>query len=79
MYRPGLDEDLSCNGISRIKSWPLFVFVLDSSGAGTGIFWVNEANTMAAEVLAPCIARSLVAMVFNMWDRQIFVFHEEGF
>ena len=43
------------------------------------IFLDNEVNTMAADALAPCIARSLAALALIVWDKWAFVFHKEGF
>ena len=34
---------------------------------------------MAADALAPCVARSSAAMLLIMQDKLIFVFHEEGY
>ena len=34
---------------------------------------------MAADALAPCVAKSPAAMVLTMWDKRVLVFHEEGF
>ena len=34
---------------------------------------------MAADGLAPCITRTVTAMVLNIQDKYIPVFHEEGF
>ena len=36
-------------------------------------------NTMTADVLAPCVAKTSAAMVLTMWDKQVFVFHMEEF
>ena len=36
-----------------------------TSLAGAGIFRENKVNTMAADALAPCVARSSVAMALN--------------
>ena len=33
------------------------------SGAETGMCWDNEVNTMTADALAPCVARSSSAML----------------
>ena len=33
---------------------------------------------MAADALAPCVARSSAAVVLTMHDKQVFVFHKEG-
>ena len=34
---------------------------------------------MAADVLAPCVTRSSVAMVLARLDEWVLVFHDEGF
>ena len=47
------------------------------SGVGTRIFKENWVNTMAADALAPCIARSSAAMVLTLQDKQ--VSHKAGF
>ena len=52
---------------------------VNPSGDETGIFGKNYLNTMTADDLAPCIARSSAAMVLIMEDEQIHVFHEVGF
>ena len=43
--------------------------------AGTELSWYNEANTMAADALAPCVARSSAAMILTMWIGHVLVFH----
>ena len=47
-------------------------------GAETGIFLGNYVNTMAADALATCVARSSATMVLTTQDKQVLVFHEEG-
>ena len=37
--------------------------LFNSSGAATRIFWENKVHTIAADALAPSIARSSAAMV----------------
>ena len=49
------------------------------SGAANRIFWTNWVNTMAADALAPCIARSSATMVLTVQGKWIFVFHEDEF
>ena len=34
---------------------------------------------MAADDLAPCVTRTLAAMILNMQDNKVLVFQEEGF
>ena len=34
---------------------------------------------MAADALAPYVARSSATMVFTLWDKQVLVFHGERF
>ena len=34
---------------------------------------------MAADALAPCISRPSAAMILIMQEKQVFVFHQEGF
>ena len=38
----------------------------------------REANTMAADAMAPCVAMTSRAMLLTMQDRQNHTFHEEG-
>ena len=38
-------------------------------GAESRIFWENWVNTMAVDALAPCVARSSVAIVMPVWDK----------
>ena len=42
------------------------------------IFWDNEVNTMAADALAPCVARTSATIALIMLDKQVLVFHKEG-
>ena len=42
--------------------------VINSFGAETGIFWDDYINTMAADDLAPCVARSWAVMILTMLD-----------
>ena len=51
---------------------------VNSSGAETRILHENEVNTLAADALAPCVARSSAAMLFNVHNRWVLIFHEEG-
>ena len=53
--------------------------VFNPSGAETRIFWENKVNTMAADALDSCVFKTSAAMIFNMSDKQLLVFHEEGF
>ena len=47
--------------------------------ADTGIFGEHQVNMMAADALAPFIARSPTTMVSTMQDKQLLVIHKEGF
>ena len=46
-------------------------FKFNPSGAETGILQVN---TMAADALAPYVARPSAAMVLNKQDKQVLIF-----
>ena len=50
-----------------------------SSGAESGIFRENWVNPMAADALAPCVARTSAAMALTMHDKEPFVFYDEYF
>ena len=56
--------------------WRSFVALYSTSSTKTG---ENLVNTIAADGLAPWVARPSAAMVLNMQDKQVLVFHEEGF
>ena len=43
------------------------------------MIWEYDVSTMAVDALAPCIARSLATMVFNLQNKQVLVFEEEWF
>ena len=43
------------------------------------MFQDSLVNTMAADALAPSLARSSAAIVLTMQDGRVLVFHEEGF
>ena len=47
--------------------------------AKTGMFQDDFVNTMAADALVTCVARSSAAMVLNMEDKWVLVLYEEGF
>ena len=49
------------------------------SGAETVTFQANWVNIKAANNLAPCVARSLAAMILNMQNEWLLVFLEEEF
>ena len=38
-----------------------------------------KVDTMAADALAPCAARTSATMILNMQDKRVFVVHEQGF
>ena len=52
---------------------------LNPADAQNRLLCVNKVNTMATDTLPPYIARSSAAIVLTMWDKQVLVFHEEGF
>ena len=52
---------------------------LHLSGAESRISQDYSVNTMAANALAPCVARLSATMVSIMQIKQVLVFHEEGF
>ena len=56
-------------------------YILKRSGVETRIFWDNWVNTctIAADNLAPCDARSSVAMILIVQDKLVLVFHKEVF
>ena len=45
---------------------------------GSKLIWVNILTIIGADALAPCIARPSAAMILIMYNRQVFVLHEEG-
>ena len=45
----------------------------------TKLFRFNKVNIMAADAMAPCVARSAAAMILAMQNRHVLVLHEEGF
>ena len=45
-------------------------------GAETEIFWDHWVNTITADALAPCVARSSAIMVLTKHDKQVLTFHE---
>ena len=51
----------------------------NASGAETKIFSDNLVNIMDADALAPSVSRTSATMVWNKQDKQVFVFHKEGF
>ena len=55
--------------------WRSFVALYSTPSNKPG----NLVNTIAADGLAPWVARPSAAMVLNMQDKQVLVFHEEGF
>ena len=44
------------------------IYNKDGSSAETKIFQENQANTMAADTLAPCVTRASAAMILPMQD-----------
>ena len=50
-----------------------------SCEAETRLFCENNFNNLAADILAPCIARPSTAMVLTMHVKQVLVSHKEGF
>ena len=67
---------LSING-AMYRYW--LVWVLDLFDAETGIIWDNLVNTMSADALAACAARSSAAMTLTLYDKWVLVLLEEGF
>ena len=71
------------SAIIRSISWLLMPWLLASPGHQQPWYWIcritmslsSTDNTMAADVLAPCIASSSAAMVLNMYDNHVLVFH----
>ena len=52
---------------------------LNPSGAETAILWTNCVNTMAADVLAPCVTSPSVSILLTMLVSRPFIFHLEAF
>ena len=52
---------------------------MNSFGADTRMFHADYVNTMAADALAPCVARASAATVLTLYDKLVLAFHEEGF
>ena len=52
---------------------------LSLNGAETRLFLADWVNTMFIDALAPCITRSSATMVLIMKDKQVLVFHKNGF
>ena len=44
---------------------------IEAFDAQVGMFQEHLLNTMGADVLAPCITRSSVAMMFTVWNRDV--------
>ena len=53
--------------------------VFNPSGVETKIFQANYVNAMAADALAPCIARPSTCIMLTKQDRWVLVFNEKGF
>ena len=51
----------------------------DCCGAETRLYRANEVNIIAADVLAPYVARTSAAMVLILQDEWLLVFLDEGF
>ena len=51
--------------------------LINPSYAETEIFWQNQVNTIASDVLSSKIARSPAAVVLVDKDKQAFVFYSE--
>ena len=62
-------------------SMPLHMFSRHKSpsGAKGGIYLENEVNTMAIDILDPCVPNTPKLMALSMQDKQGIVFHDEGF
>ena len=65
-------RSISPYGITR-PQW------VNTSGAETGIFQDHEVNTMAADALAPWVARTSATTVLTVQDKWLLALHEEGF
>ena len=46
---------------------------------GTELSGYYKDYIMPADALAPCVARSSAAMMETTWNKQVIVFHKEGF
>ena len=68
-------ENVICK-MAAILFRPQYV---DPSAAETRIFQDNLVITMTADGPAPCVAGSSAAMLLTMQDKEVLVFHEEGF
>ena len=53
--------------------------IINPFSAETGILQDKWVDTMAADALAPCVARASASMVLTMQDKQLLVFHKERF
>ena len=49
--------------------------IFNPRGAGLEIFMENYVNTMTADPLAPCVARTSTAMVLIMYYKKVVVFY----
>ena len=66
-----------CNEFAH-KYLPVQLF-FHLSGVEPWIFQANLANTMAADALAPCVARASAAMVLSLWNQQVLIINKERF
>ena len=53
--------------------------VVNLTGAENGIFRYRYVNTMIADDLAPCVARSSATIVLTLQDERVLIFHEVKF
>ena len=54
-------------------------WMIGSCAAESRVFLNNHVNTMAADALAPCVARASAAMIFIIWNKDGYVFLESEF
>ena len=57
----------------------IIIKYLNPQRAGTELTRFNYVNIMVADALAPCVARTLAAMVLIIQNRQVIVLLEEEF
>ena len=61
-----------------LPAWTRDPGSLNPTGAGTGIVWGSQVNTIAADALPPYITRTSSAMILKIQDKLIHIFHKEG-
>ena len=55
------------------------IFSINPVSADTTKFQARSANTMAADVLSPCIARSSATMLLSVQNKEVLIFQDGGF